>query len=747
MMTTISIIQIASDMSKSSAQNSSPLDWRFVTGKITSKSKDVVHLETQISLPPQKITARLAINPQQIDNYSYGEQIKLFIAKPAHSHEQHNHPLWHVADGKMADSTQNPWMLEQIHNGDAVEGIVSRYVEDYAVIVDLTHNLTQEITWPDLKEFTAFLHIKETPDAALSRDIRQLLHVGDCVQAIITSIDFEEINIHLSVSEWLEIRKQELEQLSDHASHKASLLQTVLEPPITRAEKNLLLVDDDIQFCNDMQRLLRHWQIKVRFCRDLHGLSKELSQQYFDACLMDCNLGLTEEEQKAMLKLLEKHPKIQVARMTGEEHLFDQDQLLLKPLRIPKVLAWLDSGEIPVIDLTQTRLLFNSEGRRWRAQGSEMFVVERAKQLLQRCCDKTQACKALWVKEERSGYFAIRVAYQINENICKQLEKYLQISHIATAIETGESMEVIDRKSGPLQEILGDFGFVFIMPFSSDGKYDRAVAFFSNIPFDKKAQKYLLSQQEHMADITYLMNATQELESNEVFVTQGMLLSSTVHEFRTAASTVSGFNLRLQELLARPAKLINDNSLREEVNAMVMASEHLLELSENGLNRIRSEQQSIQDLRQLLENTLHLMRGRMYSLEIPPILASLNCALDYSVSLPYPSKNIEIPLINLLDNALLQCKARSWARVEVTLLLDTSCPDMPILIQIEDTGLGMTAEQRKNLFTARKTSRGIAGSGMGLFLSKQLLEAIGGQIELAKTVRWIGSRFNIRLPN
>jgi signal transduction histidine kinase/ActR/RegA family two-component response regulator len=741
-------------MAQSPTQDTtSPLAWRFVTGKVFSESKGVVHLDVDI-IHPQKIkTVRLAVDPQQIAHYPHGAFIKLFIAQPSHGQDQNNLPLWHVADGAMAEPAQNPWMLGQVRNGDVIEGVVSGYVGNYAVIIDLTHNLTQELIWHDLKEFTAFLHIKNTPNAGLSRNIRQLLHVGDCVQAVITKADLEEINIDLSVKEWLDIRRQELEQQPEQNAQRRPLLQTVITPPIAREEKTLLLIDDDKQFCSEMQKQLRHWQIKVRFCHNLQGLKKELAQQKFDACLMDCNLGLADKEQNAMLGLLkftqDQHPWLRFARMTGDEASMQQghQQLLLKPLNISQLLTWLDDGEIPAINFSQRRLLFKNNGQHWQAQGAEAFVVERARRLLQCCCEEIYADKALWIREERSGYFAIRVAYRIEEAICRKLEKDLQITRIATAIEGGETLEVVDYKSGLLHDTLGDFGNVFIMPFKSNGKCDRAVAFFSNKPFTEQAKKYLHAQQDHLEDMTYLMDTTLALEANETFATQGMLLSSTVHEFRTAASIVAGISQRLRELLNRPIVLVSDSDLREEISSMVNASERLVELSEKGLDRIRPEQQTIEDLQQLLSNILDLMRGRMYTLSIKATLAPLNCAIDYPIPLPYPPKYVELPLINLLDNALLHCKARSWAKVEVTLSLDPSHPELPILIQVDDSGLGMTAEQRNHLFTARKTGRGIAGSGMGLFLSKQLLEAIGGHIELAKTVRWLGSRFNIRLPS
>jgi hypothetical protein len=72
----------------------------------------VVHLNANVPHLIQTITARLAINPQHIADYPQGTVIKLFIAQPAHGHEQDNQPLniahlltW-LDEGKIPDFMQ-----------------------------------------------------------------------------------------------------------------------------------------------------------------------------------------------------------------------------------------------------------------------------------------------------------------------------------------------------------------------------------------------------------------------------------------------------------------------------------------------------------------------------------------------------------------------------------------------------------------------------------------------------------------
>jgi len=73
-----------------------------------------------------------------------------------------------------------------------------------------------------------------------------------------------------------------------------------------------------------------------------------------------------------------------------------------------------------------------------------------------------------------------------------------------------------------------------------------------------------------------------------------------------------------------------------------------------------------------------------------------------------------------------------------------SNPDA-IGMSVEDNGLGMTSEQLKRLFTVFYSTKGIKGTGLGLFIADQIIRQHGGDIVVESSLGQ-GSRFCVRLP-
>jgi signal transduction histidine kinase len=66
------------------------------------------------------------------------------------------------------------------------------------------------------------------------------------------------------------------------------------------------------------------------------------------------------------------------------------------------------------------------------------------------------------------------------------------------------------------------------------------------------------------------------------------------------------------------------------------------------------------------------------------------------------------------------------------------------VLQIEDTGIGIDPKIASNLFTAFHTTKA-DGMGMGLSISRNIVESHGGSISATSGDRW-GALFTIRLP-
>ncbi|MFK7787895.1 MAG: sensor histidine kinase, partial [Phycisphaeraceae bacterium] len=106
---------------------------------------------------------------------------------------------------------------------------------------------------------------------------------------------------------------------------------------------------------------------------------------------------------------------------------------------------------------------------------------------------------------------------------------------------------------------------------------------------------------------------------------------------------------------------------------------------------------------------------------------------------------LEQVLINLISNA---CQAMSGTPGRREVLIESEQGDGRVILTIADTGRGISPDIRDNLFEAFVTanSNGSAvGSGLGLCICKQLVEAAGGEITLASSSEQ-GSTFKIDLP-
>ncbi|ACS78413.1 ATP-binding response regulator [Maridesulfovibrio salexigens] len=102
-------------------------------------------------------------------------------------------------------------------------------------------------------------------------------------------------------------------------------------------------------------------------------------------------------------------------------------------------------------------------------------------------------------------------------------------------------------------------------------------------------------------------------------------------------------------------------------------------------------------------------------------------------------------LINFLENGVDACLYdRSKTEHAVTFCVYVS--DSEVHFKISDNGTGMDRETRENMFSLFFSSKGANGTGIGLFISNQIIERHKGTIEVESTVG-TGTSFHIRLPS
>jgi PAS domain S-box-containing protein len=108
------------------------------------------------------------------------------------------------------------------------------------------------------------------------------------------------------------------------------------------------------------------------------------------------------------------------------------------------------------------------------------------------------------------------------------------------------------------------------------------------------------------------------------------------------------------------------------------------------------------------------------------------------------TRAIRAALVNLLENSVDACASdrhKDGHSVQVSVRREPP----HVVFDIRDNGIGMDRQTREKLFSLFFSSKGVRGTGLGLFISNKIVDKHGGTIEV-ESEPGVGSRFVVRLP-
>ena len=209
------------------------------------------------------------------------------------------------------------------------------------------------------------------------------------------------------------------------------------------------------------------------------------------------------------------------------------------------------------------------------------------------------------------------------------------------------------------------------------------------------------------------------------------LLADLGHELRTPLTVLQG---RVEAIIdgVHPADQEHLESLLADIRTMERLLEDLrtLSLSQAGALSLHPEPT---DLDAIVDDLAHAYRS-----VDPQITVAVDGRLGRSLEVD-PVRIREV-LTNLLNNAM---SALSTAGGEIRFTLRTDEGDA--VIEVVDDGPGIPASELGQVFDRYQTGDTRLGSGIGLALSRELVEAHGGSIAIDST-EGTGTRVTVTLP-
>lgn len=220
-------------------------------------------------------------------------------------------------------------------------------------------------------------------------------------------------------------------------------------------------------------------------------------------------------------------------------------------------------------------------------------------------------------------------------------------------------------------------------------------------------------------------------------------ISMASHELRTPVTVIRGY---VQMMLEESKDLNIKKEGVEYLSIINTSTERLGDLIEDLLNVSRIEQGRLKiELNEL--NAQPIIEETVKEMSVQAKEKNLNLnfkALENTNDLIGADKDkLKQVLINIIGNSI---KYTNEGSVDVKI----SNKENNLIINIKDTGIGMNAKEREHLFekfyrVKNKKTQDVVGTGLGLWITKQIIEIMKGNISV-DSIEGVGTQVTIEFP-
>ena len=238
---------------------------------------------------------------------------------------------------------------------------------------------------------------------------------------------------------------------------------------------------------------------------------------------------------------------------------------------------------------------------------------------------------------------------------------------------------------------------------------------------------------------------TQELQDVQASVVQagklallGQVAASISHEINQPLGAIRNYAENAKAFIARE----QDARAQDNMERIVNQTDRVSRIVGNLRSFVTGRSQQVQPVR--IGPVIEAARNGVLT-RFPAAAAALVLDADPGLRVVAGAVRLEQVLYNLLVNAWLAVRELDEPRI--LLSSQSGEGEQKVLLVIEDNGPGVPEELREGLFDAFVSTRTeIEGLGLGLAISRQFMETMGGTLELGESQTLAGARFELTLP-
>lgn len=241
---------------------------------------------------------------------------------------------------------------------------------------------------------------------------------------------------------------------------------------------------------------------------------------------------------------------------------------------------------------------------------------------------------------------------------------------------------------------------------------------------------------------TERVKAVEQLKTN--------FFSNVTHEFRTPLTLMIEPLRRILQKSKDPDVLENARLAETNSQKLLGLVNQLLDMSKLESGQMTLDLRSgnfVETVREVFERFLPLAEKRNITLTLRNCDAQTYQQLS---DIAYDAGKVELVLNNLISNALKFTPEKGRVEVSLTTTASPATNNSQILIQVKDTGIGIPPEALGKIFERfyqvdGSNTRAAEGTGIGLALSKELAELMGGGVRAESRAEGQGSTFTFWL--